>query len=162
MSLPNKQSYNNLGGELTDYSPVTNPTTDLSAAASNESRSDVAAMTRTAIRAWVGFTVSGTTISVASSDYDAVYGNANVYKPTGAYVSTGTYDITFPSSVVDARGNTQTVNLSVGWVNVDGVNNNGYVGTCQKTASNVFRVYVYSTVDGGIEDATNKIVLFVM
>lgn len=47
MSLPNKQSYDNLGGELSDYSPVTDPTTDLSAEASNETRVDVAAMTRT-------------------------------------------------------------------------------------------------------------------
>ena len=102
MSLPNANSFNNLGGELVDYSPVTNPTTDLSAEASNEMRSDVAAMTRTVTKAWVAFTVSGSSvIGVANSDFDAVYGNAQIYKPTGVYNSVGAYTITFPASIID-------------------------------------------------------------
>ena len=119
MSLPNIQSFDNLGGELADYSPVTDPTTDLSAESSNEMRSDVAAMTRTCDKAWFTFTTDGADIFIASGDYDAVYGNAEIYKPVGLYNSFGDYEFTLPASVVDARGNTQYLNLKCGHGSTD-------------------------------------------
>lgn len=164
MSLPNKQSYNSLGGELADYSPVTDPTTDLSAEASNEMRSDVSAMTRTAVRAWVSFEIAGSSCVVSNGDFDAVYGNAQIYKPTVAYDAVGSFTVTFPSSVVDARGNTQAINLAVGWANVDCNNDQGWVATCNRLSANVFKVYLWSIVDQALKDLDggDTVTLFVM
>lgn len=159
MSLPNKTTFNSLGGELNDYSPVTDPTTDLSAESSNETRSDVAAMTRTAIRAWVSFTYDGT---VGNSDFDAVYGNAQIYKPSVSPLNHGIYRVTFPETVVDARGNSHAINLSVGWVNVDVENNNGWFATANKTSVNEFVVYAYSMIDASLQDPNGKLTLFVI
>lgn len=165
MSLPNSNSYNNLGGELSDYSPVTDPTTDLSAEASNEMRSDVAAMTRTATRAWVSFQVSGTSIVVDSSDYDAVYGNANLYKPTGSYDAPGDYTITFPASIVDARSNTISVNIQAAWVNMQSSSPDMYFAKATVLSSNTVKVYLFD-LNSGLTDpgnpATDKISLFVL
>lgn len=119
MSLPNKQSYDNLGGELKDYSVATDPTTDLSAESSNESRSDTAAMTRTCDKVIFTFTTDGADIFIDSADHDAVYGNAEIYKPVGLYNSAGDYDFTLPASIIDARGNPQSLNIKFGHGNTD-------------------------------------------
>lgn len=150
MSLPEKNSFNNLGGELQDYSPVTDPTTDLSAAADNETRADVAAMTRTATRAWVAFTVNGSVINVAGTDYDAVYGNDVINKPTIVKNSPGDYTITFPVQITDALGIIRFLNLQMGWANIE--DNQGYFANAKKISSNTFRVFVWSTQDGQLAD----------
>lgn len=166
MSLPNIQSYDNLGGELADYNPVTDPTTDLSAEASNEMRSDVSAMTRTATRAWVAFRVDGTSaIVVDNDDHDSVYGNAEIYKPVGVYNSTGNYTITFPASIVDARGVTQSLNLRQAWTCFDSISNHFLLSSARVTSANTVDVFLYDFTGPNITDppdpATDKIVLFV-
>lgn len=118
MALPNKQSYDNLGGELKDYSIATDPTTDLSAEASNEARSDTAAMTRTCDKVWFSFTTDTVDIFINSADHDAVYGNAEIYKPVGVYNGIGNYTFTLPTSIIDARGNPQSINLKCGHGNI--------------------------------------------
>lgn len=162
--LPNKNSYSELGGELIDYSPVTDPQTDLSAEASNESRVDTAAMTRTAIRAWVTLTCAISDISVANIDYDAVYGIALIYKPTVAYIDVGIYEVTFPETILDARSITQTINFSLGWANVDIEQGaNPLVSTVQKMSANVFRVYLINTNGGTLANTTSgRINVFVL
>lgn len=118
MSLPNKNSYSNLGGTLVDYSAPTDFTTDLPASCDDEARSDVAAMTRTAIRAWVRFSVISGVCTVDSNGWDGVYGvSVSSYKPSIAYGTVGTYNVTFPSTVVDARGIAYALNLQDGWCN---------------------------------------------
>jgi len=154
--LPNKNSYSELGGELTDYSPVTDPETDLSADASNEARADTAAMTRTAIRAWVTLTCATDAITVSNTDYDAVYGIALIYKPTITYIDVGIYEVTFPETVLDARNITQTINFSYGWANVDieqGLN--PLISTVQKISANVFRVYLINVATGTLANAVS-------
>lgn len=112
--LPDKNSYQNLGGEIVDYSAVVDPTTDLGAAQDDDARADVAAMTRTAIRAYVTFTA---TTSPTPTEHDAVWGNADLVAPTIIRSSAGVFIVTWPASVVDARGITHSVNLRVGWAN---------------------------------------------
>lgn len=159
MSLPNKNDYDTLGGEKDNYEEVTDPSTDLSAEASNETRADVAAMTRTAIRAWVGFTVNGTDVEVSNTDFDAVYGNAIAYKPTGVRNGVGDYTFTFPEEIEDARGNTISLNLQCGFGNCE---EPGFVVNIVKLTANTFRVYNYSISDGAPADSSNKTFLFVL
>lgn len=162
--LPNKNSYSELGGELTDYSPVTDPQTDLSADASNEARADTAAMTRTAIRAWVTLSCATDVITISNTDYDAVYGIALIYKPTVTYIGVGIYEITFPETVLDARNVSQTINFNSGWANVDieqGLN--PLVATVQKISANVFRVYLINVATGALANAVSgRINVFVL
>lgn len=161
--LPNKLSFNTIGGELSDYSPPTDPTTDLSATEDDIARADLAAMTRTITRAWVSFTVSGGAITIASNDYDAVYGNANAYKPIATYNGPGDYYFLFPTSIVDARGITQLVNLQVGWCNMDG--DQGYFASAKRLSAIQFQVFVWSTQDGVLADPfpdTTKVTLFTL
>jgi hypothetical protein len=158
MSLPNKNSYDALGGELNDYAPVTDPTTDLSAEASNEMRSDVAAMTRTIDRAWVAWTVNAGVCTVANNEFDAVYGNAIAYKPVVTYVGIGYYTVTFPVEIVDARGIEIPINLQCGYVNIE---EGGLFGCAKKISPNVFEVRAFGGL--GLSDplAGVRIFLFV-
>ena len=143
MSLPNKQSYDNLGGELSDYSPVTDPTTDLSAEASNETRVDVAAMTRTIPRVYCSITCGGTSVTISNTDYDAVFGVDISYKPSITRVSTGIYELTWPEEIVDARGITQILNLRAAWTNLDmDMSGTFLVSYGQVTAANKVKVYL--------------------
>lgn len=135
MTLPNSATYPTYGGEKADYSPVADPTTDLSAAQLNEARSDVAAMTRMIPRAYVAFSYATGVVTVA--DNDSVWGNAT--PPTVARTATGTFLITWPASIVDARGNTQTVNLRRGDGNVEAAN---YSVSAVYTSPNSFTAYV--------------------
>ncbi|KYF87779.1 hypothetical protein BE20_24860 [Sorangium cellulosum] len=116
MALPDKNDFAALGGELVDYSPPEDPTTDLSAEASNEARADTAAMTRMIERAFVSFTTNGSTATV--TDHDAVWGNALAYKPTISRTGAGNYLVTWPTTVTDARGVTRSLNLRFGVGNV--------------------------------------------
>lgn len=167
--LPNKNSFNNLGGELSDYSPLTDPTTDLSAFASNEARADTAAMTRTIIRAWVSFVSDGYLGStpdgyadVSNTDFDAVYGNAIAFKPEIVKNSAGSYTTTFPTSIVDARGITQLINFQVGWCNVQDAG--GFFANTKKISANIFDIYIFSAITQVLADppAGTKTTLFVL
>lgn len=161
MSLPNSNSYDILGGELNDYAPVTDPTTDLSAESSNEMRSDVAAMTRMTDRAWVAFTIDGYSVpQVANNDFDAVWGNALAYKPEVEYNDVGDYTVTFPEEVVDARGIEQTVNLRCGHGNCESLS---FTVNVKKLSPNSFSVKLWAATDGPLDPdpITDKVHLFV-
>lgn len=161
MSLPNSNSYDILGGELNDYAPVTDPTTDLSAESSNEMRADTAAMTRMADRAWVAFTIDGySEPQVANNDFDAVWGNALAYKPEVTYDGLGEYTVTFPEEVIDARGIEQTVNLRCGHGQCESL---GYTVNVRKISPNEFTIKLTVDTDG-LNDpltTTDKILLIV-
>lgn len=146
MSLPDSNSFNSLGGELQDYAPVTDPTTDLSAEASNEMRCDVAAMTRTATRAIVKFTVSGGAVTIANTDFEAVYGNSLTYKPSGVVNGNGDYTITFPATVNDARGIEHDVNFKYCWANYDGPITDFYVARAKILSPNTVQVFLQDMV----------------
>lgn len=145
MSLPAKNSFANLGGDLVDYSPATDPTTDLPASCDDETRSDVADMTRTAIRAWFSLQVISAVCSIPNSGYDATYGNAGPYKPVATYVSPGIYTVVLPASIVDNLGVTRYINLQAGWANYSSTDNTyGYYDTKVRiTGPNTLTVYLW-------------------
>lgn len=161
MSLPEKNDYDSLGGEKTDYSPVADPETDLSAEELNETRCDVAAMTQTAIRAWCSFTVTATVPAIGSTeqDYGAVYGRATDYKPSIVRNSAGVYTITFPSSVVDARGNSKSINIQCGFG--CSVTGDESVAVARASANTVV-VRVVSIASGSATDAAGRVNVFIL
>lgn len=101
MSLPNSNSFDNLGGELEDLYPVADPQTDLSAEASNDTRADLAMMSRTAYRAIVQFTAAASPSLVG---WDAVWKGSDSTAPEITRSSQGHYLITFAETVINERG----------------------------------------------------------
>lgn len=138
--LPDSASYEQFGGDIEDYSKVVDPLTDLPAEAGNESRADTAQCTRMVGRAYVSFSDAGVV-----SEHDAVWGKTLAVKPLVEVLSAGRYQITWPSSVVDARNVTRSVNLRVGFPSLTSP---GFVAAPNKTAPNVFVFYVYSMATG--------------
>jgi len=151
MTLPASDSYDTYGGELVDYSAVEDPTTDLPASASNQARASSAALTNTAFRAIMVFYIDASNNPVIKY-FNSVWDNDLSDAPTISYVAAGTYDIEFPATVVDLRGQTQNLNLLGAWANPDVVNGNGYLTTVNKTGANTFRVYNWSFIDLLLED----------
>lgn len=121
MTLPEIDDLATFGGELNNYSPVVDPTTDRDAAAMNIALADVAGMTQTCVRAWAAFVGHGATpTDPASNIHGAVWGNTAPVKPTPARTGSGVYTVTWPSSVTDELGESHTVNLRRGWAQVEG------------------------------------------
>lgn len=111
MTLPDKDSAAAWGVPFSDYAPVTDPTTDLSASAFNEIAADVAAMTRTAPRAivsWAGTTFSAPN-SVAPLAHDSVWGTS--VAPTILNSSDGFWEIQWPTTVTDELGNSHAISM---------------------------------------------------
>lgn len=128
MTLPDIDDLDSLGGALQDLSPVTDPSTDRSATGANPAYTDTAAMTATAIRAWVSLSINGTTPTLVA--HNSVWGNSLAVQPTLAYTSsTGIFSITWPAIVADAIPNGlpgynaagHTLNLRDGWANAQSV-----------------------------------------
>lgn len=137
MTLPNKATYATYGGELANYSPVCDPTTDRDAWQMNEALSDTSAMTRMCPRAYVAFSYSAGVVTVG--DNDAVWGNTT--PPTVVRTATGTFLVTWPASITDARGNPQSVALRRGDGNVEAA---GYSTSVVYATPNSFTLYVSS------------------
>lgn len=135
--LPDKSTYSIMGGELVDYQPAEDPTTDLPAVADDENRADCAAMTRTITRAYVAFTTNGTTCTVV--DHDAVWGNGLAVAPTVARSSAGTFVVTWPATVTDARGLSHALNLRRGLAEVE-PDTNVYVARAKIASPNTAQV----------------------
>lgn len=104
MTLPSRDSLSTFGGTpgagLVDFSPPIDPTTDLPAAGLNQALSDVAMMTRTAVRAWARFTPAGTGTPVLVNHW-ALWGNSSGVAPVVARTTTGIYTVTWPATVTD-------------------------------------------------------------
>ena len=116
MALPDKSTYAAYGGEIA-YPAPEDPTADITSDASDEVRVDCAAMTRMIPRAYVTFTTDGTTCAVV--EHDAVWGNDISIKPTVTVFDVGFYTVTWPSTVVDARGVSRAVNLRRGSATIE-------------------------------------------
>jgi hypothetical protein len=152
MPLPDIDSLGTLGGALNDYSPVIDPTTDRAAAAANSAYANNAAMTNTAIRAWVRILPagSGTPTVVA---HNANWGTGAAVAPVVARVSTGLYTITWPTTVNDAipsgspgYASPHTLNARAGWGQVDGATY--YAVSVSMTSANVATVRIYTLSSG--------------
>lgn len=142
--LPDVDSFSAYGGELANYAPIEDATTDEDASWRNLYAMNVAAMTQTATRAWCAFVGHGTTpTDPASNVHGAVWGNALGVKPTMARSSTGVFTITYPTSVNDELNESHTVNLKRCWVNVEGATL--YHVQATVTSPNVITVYVFNS-----------------
>lgn len=157
MPLPTSQGLSDLGGIITDYSPVINPSTDLSAAFDTKSRATVAEMSRTASRAFIQFTL-GTSPTI--NQWDDNWGNGISYLPVVAHTATGTYTITWPLTIVDALGATISTNFRVALasVNWDGAATIGILNT-KVSSANVVTLKTYSANTLLLNDMTGGIVV---
>ena len=163
MALPDIASFSDYGGEKQDYSAPEDPTTDRSAAEVNPAFADVAAGTRTAIRAFVQFSFNGATLDLIA--HDSVWGNGVSVEPTLAVAATGKFRVTFPSSVVDALGETHAVNLRAGWANIENVGTHIYDVQVAKVSPTTFTVIVVKLDNAPpviANPATELITLFVV
>lgn len=106
---------NDLGGTLVNYAPVEDASTDLDASFDNGSRNNVAMMTHTAPRSWARVTTGANTGAMVLVSNDAMWGNS--VPPTKAFVSLGTFTLTYPTSVNDELGVAHTLNLRWATIN---------------------------------------------
>lgn len=146
MTLPDTDSLNTYGGELADYAPIEDPTTDRSADAANMAFASVAMMTHTIPRAIVQFAGHATTPT--RTTHDAVWGNTSGVAPTIAKTGTGVYTVTWPSSVNDELGEAHTV--SVRYPTGSALSSTAYHVQCVATSANVVTVYTFTA--GGVAD----------
>jgi hypothetical protein len=109
MTLPNAAALSSYLGApmLTDFSPVVDPNTDVSAVGFNQLANDTAMMSRMVPRAVVTYAYDGTSANLIAQD--AVWGNngALVINRTG----TGLFTVGFPFEIVDQLGNIVLTNI---------------------------------------------------
>lgn len=151
MTLPDSADLATYGGAKTNLSPVEDYSTDEDAGDRNQYVADVAGMTHTACRAWRSFVTSATTPTDPSSAvHDANWGNANGVLAAATRSSTGTFLLTWPTTIVDSLGVTKTINLRRAWCSVEGAT--PLFVTATVTSPNVVTVRVYSAA-GALTDA---------
>jgi hypothetical protein len=145
MPLPSPTPLSAYGGALGNYlgQGVVDPTTDLDAAAHNQAMSDLAAMTNTTVRAWCVFT---STASPALVSHYAMWGTGGGVAPVVARTSAGVYTVTWPSTITDALGASQSVTYSVAEATAQG--SSAFLVQASKTSSTVATVYAFTT--GGV------------
>lgn len=112
MTLPDTSSLDTYGGELSDYRPITDPTTDRPAEGANKAFADVAAMTITAPRAYVQIVGHATTPTLA--DHWALWGEAPSVAPTLSRTGAGVIEVAWPSTITDDLGGTHTLQVRAG------------------------------------------------
>lgn len=145
----------NYGGIFVDAEPVEDPTTELSSDYYNQLSSDVAEMTRTTEKIVVKFpTSSGGAGPVTPSAGQSHKGTGSGDLPTVAKVGTGLYDITYPTSFVNALGDTENISFTFSAGRVKSLSVDGRAFTTE--AANVIHVAVrdgsgvLSDLGGGI------------
>ncbi len=108
---------NDLGGTMVDYEPVIDPTTDMPAAFGNALNCSVAMMSHTAPRALARVTTGANTGAMVLVSADAMWGNT--VPPTPAFVSLGTFTLTYPATVNDeiVPPNAHTLNFRYAFAN---------------------------------------------
>lgn len=159
MTVPNvadaEADYGMPEGGFGDYlkSP-TDPTTDWTSGKSpgdagnsgpgaNQMIVDVAAMTRTATRCWVRFTLGASPALAITNPHDALWGNDSGVTPVLAHATTGEWTITWPATITDDLGVSRPVNLRRARVTLEGATL-AFV-QCSVTAPNVVTVYGFNT-----------------
>ena len=146
MTTPAIDALSTYGGALVNYAPVEDPTTDRDALAANQAYASCAAMTQTAVRAWVRFVTSATTPTLAVSfPNDAVWPNVFANLPVLTRSAVGVFLLTWPTTVIDALGVTQTLNFRGCYdPNIEGATLAGFANATV-TAANVVTVRTFST-----------------
>lgn len=137
----------NYGGPFADRKLVRDPSTQMGSEKGNRLLEDVAQMTRTTPRAMVAFQLatSGSSIDPANVTHTTVWGSGSTPKPTVTRSGAGEYTVTWPSSLDDELGVTESVvfTYACGQPNVRGSTD----GRARISAivSNVVTVKVYDT-----------------
>jgi len=145
MTTPDIDAIATYGGALNNYSPIVDPTTDRDAAMVNKALCSTAAMTQTAVRAWVRFLTHATTPTLASSNIcDGLWPNILGNRPAPTRSGTGTFLLTWPSSLNDELGVSHTLNFRAAAAFVENTTLNGFV-LAKPTAANVITVYTFNT-----------------
>ncbi len=151
MTFPAVDSLATYGGELVDLLPITDPTTDRSAASANAAYASVAGMTHTALRCWCRFTAAATTGALVLQTHDAAWGSSLAVAPTLARTGTGTFTVTWPATFTNELGDTQSVALrAVVVATMEGAI--AFQVQAERTAANVVTVHVFSG-SGTADDA---------
>ena len=151
MTLPSQDSYDIYGGSKTDYTAIVDPTCDRSAAEINTAFASAAMATRTSIRAYCQILGHATTPTIVS--HNAQWGNSLAVIPVIVRSATGVYSLTFPATVLDALGNTQSINLSSGQISI--TNTTPGFATVTKVNANTFTVSLFSAA-GTASDLTSS------
>ena len=115
---PDSLSYSDLGGTKLEYSAPVDTSTDRSAEEVNAAFAAVAAMTRTAPKAWLKFAVSGAG-ALTLVDWDAVWKASTVTPPVLTLVTTGKILITLPATVLDEQGESHSLNLKAAFASIE-------------------------------------------
>lgn len=148
MAFPSVDAVQTYGGPFANSAPVVDPTTDQDAAAYNAHAASTAAMTATCGQAWARFVTAATTGAMAlaaSNSNNAAWGNAPAQRPTLARSALGVFTVTWPTTIVDGVGVTQTVNLRrVASVLIEGATLSGFAQAAV-TSGNVVTVYTFTT-----------------
>lgn len=144
--LPGIDSLATYGGQLANYAPVEDPTTDEDAAWRNLYASNVAGATHTLPRALRSFVGHGTAPTDPPSGFvhDAVWGSANGVKPPVVRFGAGIVDLTWPSTVVDELGQTHSLNFRRALAQVESSDGTFRAAHAKVTGPNTVRVYLYS------------------
>lgn len=152
MTLPAVDSIGNLDMPKKNYAPVVEPTVDRDAGGANVEAADVAAMTHTAIRAWVRATLNGASTPTIVA-HDANWGGDPSVVPTPAHTGTGTWTFQWPASVsnevpsgMPGYTGPQVLNLRAGVANMHSVST-AYLAYVTASA-NVATLRVF-TLSGG-------------
>lgn len=153
MTLPAKDDLASVGGAINDYRPVPDPTVERSAAFDNTIAADVVAATWTITRAFAAF-VAGA--SPALSSHDAVWGTGAGVAPVVAKTATGVFTVTWPATVNDVLGVSQSVNLRRAWPSLEGTTP-GFA-TATVTSPNVVTVRTFNS-SGVANDLTGTIIV---
>jgi hypothetical protein len=154
MTLPDRDDLATFGGAFSNAHDVVDPTTDMDASYHNKLASDVAMMTRTAIRALARFVTNGTNAPNDASGlvHMALWGASVSVKPVVARTGVGVYTVTWPTTVADELSVTHTVSLAAGWIGIEGAT--PYLWTVTMTAANVASVRIFNATTGAAADTT--------
>jgi hypothetical protein len=137
----NKVDYQNL--------PPADPTVDWSNPFIAPAFCNVAGLTQTAIRAHLSMVLASSSSSLVLSSWYSVWMNATPTIPILGRTTTGTFTITFPTTVSDEYNNsfnivnTHYVVFSRGWAQIQ--NSGGLYATSVVPSSNVLTVKLYNS-----------------
>ncbi len=153
-----------VGGAKTDYAPVEDSTTDLSAAEHNYIASAVAGFSYTGCRAWRRFITNSTSTPTDPASnpqaHGAVWGNAVGIKPVVAYSTTGTYTVTWTAAQTDLLNVSHTLALFTGWGNAE--SSTFYNVNVKLTSVNVATVYVTDAAGSLVNSTGVTLAAFVL
>lgn len=108
------RSIDNYGGVFSDLFPVEDTTVEISSTFDNRLHEDAVQMTRTTDKVVVRFPTTATAppVAVTPSAGQSHMGTGSGSLPTVGKVGVGLYDITYPSSWVDALGEVENIGFT--------------------------------------------------